>query len=412
MEKQKYKQHIEQSASVYHYSLCVVGSLHKIQMKKSSIIYHIFIDRFAGNMHGNPMHNDYIGGNLKGINEKIVYIASLGVDIIWLSPFYENTSYHGYHITNYETVDKHFGTTEDLCNLIETAHNYNIKVIADFVPNHCSRHHPFFVEAIKNKDSRYWKWFYFTRWPKKYLSFLHFSELPKINLEHEEAATYFIKVAKYWLSLGLDGYRIDHVVGISHKYLKRFNTEIKASYPKSIIIGEAWIEGINLKQYRTLKIRSNLKMLLTKNAQDTIQLEYIDELDGVLDFRANRLIREHFCWNPPLHKNLSEELQKHYSKYPEIFLLPVFLDNHDMERFMWQCGNDISKFKNAINFIFTLKQPIILYYGTEHGMTQNKSISGKNGNDIFARQMMQWNNLNEENILFFKALAIKRKSIF
>ena len=153
---------------------------------KNEIIYHIFIDRFAGfKSTDNWDKPEFLGGNIKGIIQKIPYLKDLGITTIWISPFYKTSAYHGYHITDFYSVDAHFGCIEDLDMLISKVHDNKMKIIADFVPNHCSKHHPFFIEAQNNKKSKYYDWFYFTNWPDQYLCFLSISEIPKLNLNNK-----------------------------------------------------------------------------------------------------------------------------------------------------------------------------------------------------------------------------------
>jgi len=216
---------------------------------KDAIIYHILIDRFAGfKSNENWEKPIFIGGNIKGIEEKIPYLVELGINTLWISPFYKTSEYHGYHITDFYEVDPHFGRLQDLKDIIETAHENGIKIIADFVPNHCSKIHPYFMEAKRNKDSKYKKWFYFKKWPNNYLCFLSITDLPKINLEYRPAREHIIESAKYWLKQGLDGFRLDHVIGPSHKFWKQFIKEIKNFFPDTILIGEAWLQGIKFNE--------------------------------------------------------------------------------------------------------------------------------------------------------------------
>lgn len=129
---------------------------------KDSIIYQILIDRFAGfNSVNNWDKPQFLGGNIKGITEKLPYLKELGINTIWISPFYKCSEYHGYHITDFFEVEPRFGSMKDLQELIESSHKINIKIIADFVANHCSNIHPFFIDAQNNKNSKYRNWFYF-----------------------------------------------------------------------------------------------------------------------------------------------------------------------------------------------------------------------------------------------------------
>ena len=106
---------------------------------KNAIIYHIFIDRFAGFSKKEGWNRpDFLGGNIRGIINKLHYLKELGVNTLWISPFYETSAYHGYHLTNFFRVEPRFGTLKDIKELVEKVHELDVKIIADFVPNHCS----------------------------------------------------------------------------------------------------------------------------------------------------------------------------------------------------------------------------------------------------------------------------------
>jgi len=137
--------------------------------------------------------------------------------------------------------------------------------------------------------------------------------------------------------------------------------------------------------------------------------EYIGTLDGVLDFTFQEQMKR-FSTN----KNTSEEtfrtqLDKHYRRYPKEYLLPTFLDNHDMDRFLFQCGNDKEKLKTAAAIQFSQPQPAIIYYGTETSMTQTTSqwTISTNG-DLQARAPMNWDTPDQDLILFYKKLIQKK----
>ena len=263
---------------------------------KNAIIYHILIDRFA--RYTNIKNWDkpiFVGGTLKGILEKLPYLQNLGVNTIWISPFYTTSAYHGYHVTDFYQVDPHFGTDEDLSNLIKAVHKSDIHIIADFVPNHCSNEHPFFKDAQQKKNSDYKDWFYFTKWPDSYLCFLSIRELPKINLENMQAMNHIIDAAKQWLSYGFDGYRLDHVIGPPHSFWQKFKKEIKKEYPNAILIGEAWMKGIKLNELRTINVRDKFLKWIFGASSDNLLKEYVGELDGVLDFRFQEMIKEYIA---------------------------------------------------------------------------------------------------------------------
>jgi glycosidase len=373
---------------------------------KGTVIYHILIDRFAGfKSTENWERPEFLGGNIKGIIEKLSYLEGLGIKTIWISPFYKTSEYHGYHITDFFKVDQHFGTINDIKELIEKVHKKDMKIIADFVPNHCSKNHPYFQDAQRKKNSEYRNWFYFDKWPDNYRCFLSIKQIPKINLENEDARAYIINAAKHWLSLGFDGYRLDHCIGPSHNFWQEFKREIKKMFPNVVLIGEAWMKGIKFKELKTINIRNKFIKWLFGSSSDILLAEYIGELDGVLDFRFQELIKSYIATGNIGKEDFYNELKSHYKKYPERYYLPTFLDNHDMNRFLFDCKNDKEKLKQAAKIQFSVSQPNIIYYGTEIGMSQDKSIwSFTSHGDLQARRPMDWENIDSDLEKFYRSL--------
>jgi len=372
-------------------------------LDKNAVIYQILIDRFAGYDETKDwLKPQFIGGNLKGIIDKLAYLKNLGVTTLWISPFYKTNAYHGYHITDFFEVDPHFGTKEDLKRLIQLVHDNNMSIIADFVPNHLSRFHPYFKDAVSSKHSKYHDWFYFTKWPDEYLSFLSIKDIPKINLTYDQARNHIIDAAKYWLSFGLDGFRLDHVIGPSNYFWKIFSKEIKTSYPRAVLIGEAWMQGISWHELKTIQIPLKKLKWLQKNHSDKTLRNYQNILDGVLDFTAQQLFHDFICLNKGSMNDLNKSLSKHFNSFKKDFLLPTFLDNHDMDRFLFRCNKDIGKLKQAARIQCSLTQPIIIYYGTELGLSQKHSMwTLKDHGDLFARKPMPWADINNENELYY-----------
>ncbi|MCK4517790.1 hypothetical protein KAT92_03380, partial [Candidatus Babeliales bacterium] len=221
---------------------------------KRAVIYHILIDRFAGFTTDDALKWDYpnfVGGTIKGIIPKLEYLVELGINTLWLSPFYKNAAqddtYHGYHVTDYFTVDERFGNINDLRSLINECHKRNMRIIADFVPNHCHESHNFFQKALNDANSTYRQWFHFTN--KNYNHYLNCKWLPKFNLENKDARMYMIKAALFWIDLGLDGYRIDHVVGLSHSFLRELSIAVKQKHNQCVLIGEAVFDSASLRKY-------------------------------------------------------------------------------------------------------------------------------------------------------------------
>jgi glycosidase len=379
---------------------------------QKAIIYHILIDRFAGVAFEDRLQPEFLGGNLRAIVEKLPYLEDMGVNTLWLSPLCKTSAYHGYHVTDFLNVEPRFGSLDDLKNLIACVHQAGMRIIADFVPNHCSHKHPFFQEAQKNRKSRYRNWFIFNRWPDDYLCFLDVKELPKLNLDNAETRDHIIGAARYWLSLGLDGFRLDHVIGPKHSFWKYFRREIKKDYPEAVLIGEAWLEGISWRHLKTLHIRHKYLRWLFGVSQEGIQREYDGELDGVLDFPFCNMARNHIAHGQGTapDKELPKILRQRLETYRKDYFLPTFLDNHDMSRFLYECQGDTEKLKAAAALQFSLNQPPIIYYGTEVGMTHEHPV-GINAinSDLEARQPMIWNRQDCELLAFYKQLIRKRK---
>lgn len=381
---------------------------------KDSVVYHILVDRFAGYDPtadaGKPL---FLGGNIRGITEKLPYLNDLGINTIWISPVQKTTAYHGYHITDYYTIDERFGTETDLKAFIDQAHLKNIRVILDFVANHCSREHPLFREAVQDIKSPYRRWFYFMPFTNQYLCFLKFRELPKINLDFPAARKHIIEAALKWISLGADGFRLDHVVGPSHDFWKAFSRKIKTLKPEAVLIGEAWLEGITFDMLKTIRINHKyLRWLLPFNPWD-IQREYQHELDGVLDFYIHHRIVENIAWKEKPEQSeqkLRSSITAHYSRFPEGYYLPTFIDNHDMNRFLFDAGQNREKLKAALRFQFSIPHPPVLYYGTETGLShQDPVLLNVPFSDILARQPMPWDSLDLEMIDYCKELIRERK---
>lgn len=380
---------------------------------RNAIVYHLLVDRFAGYDNKiDPARPVFLGGNLKGIAERMTYLVELGINTILLSPVFETTAYHGYHITDFYVTDKRFGSESDLRKLVELAHHHNIRVMLDFIPNHCSKQHPIFQQALRDKKNKYRNWFYFNRFTNKYLCFLQFRDLPKINLDFPDARKHIIEAAKHWITCGIDGFRLDHAIGPSHDFWKAFRKEIKSVNSEAVLIGETWLEGIGFRNVKTIGIRNKYIRWLLRFKPWDIQAEYTSEFDGVLDFYFRQRITEYIAWkdSPIQFENQLRLLMKHhYQRFPDNYYLPSFIDNHDMNRFLFDAGQRRDKLMSALKLQFSLPQPPILYYGTECGMTHHQPVRWNvPHSDILVRQPMPWNAPDYELIDYCKGLIRDR----
>lgn len=376
---------------------------------EEAVIYQIMIDRFAGEWKETKNANHFMGGNIQGIINKLDYIQDLGVTAIWISPFVTNANYHGYHTMDFLQIDPHFGTYEDLKELIQKTHAKGMKMIADFVPNHCSIEHPFFQEALHNEESPYRNWFFFKK-NNEYTYFLKYKELAKINLDNPAARAYMIDVAKYWAGQGFDAFRIDHAVGPSFNFWESFTKEMKSSFPACPLWGEIWGHGISRKYYSTIHLKHPWKKWLFGLRQEELQKDYIGVLDGVLDFTYRNLLIKTLQAGERIlgNKKLEEQVKKHFEQYPKSFELVLFLDNHDTDRFLHFCHGDTSLLLEAIEFSRSWGRPFVLYYGTEQGMTNDKTIFDKTPYaDLRVRECMNWEE-GPSSLYFSIASSLKK----
>ena len=267
------------------------------------IIYHIFVDRFCrgGNTKqkkgtvivddwsagvpeypayaGAPLKNNtFYGGTLWGVIEKLDYIKSLGVNLIYLSPIFDAASNHKYDTGNYMAVDEMFGGDEALKALIAKAKDLNIGIILDGVFNHTGSDSIYFnkeenydsIGAYNCKDSKYYSWFDFKDYPDKYTCWWDINILPRINPDVPECGNYFIGesgVIEHYAKLGIAGFRLDVVDELSDDFIKGIKTKLNQSNAASILYGEVWEDASN------------------KIAYDKRKRYYLgDELDGVMNY--------------------------------------------------------------------------------------------------------------------------------
>jgi len=370
---------------------------------RDAVIYHIFVDRFATERgKAFATHDDlagFYGGTLRGIIEKLDYLSELGVSVLWLSPIFPSPSHHGYDSTDFRTIEPRLGTQEDLRELINAAHTRGLRILLDFVPNHVSDTHPYFQDAISNPDSPYREYFTFTHWPDTYESFFGVKSLPQLNNDNPAAREYVISSAAYWLSgFGVDGFRLDYAYGPSQDFWADYYAAVKGINPQSFHVGE---------------IVETPEMLRS----------FAGRMDGALDFHFVQAIRKAFAYDTLTIEQFDNWLTNHQAYFyarrngsARPFALPTFLDNHDMNRFLWAARGDVRRLKLAALVQFTLPAPPIIYYGTETGLSQLRDTrQGELGILEESRLPMNWDAIaesaNADLLAFYKRLIAIRRSI-
>ncbi|MFQ3661606.1 MAG: alpha-amylase family glycosyl hydrolase [Chloroflexaceae bacterium] len=356
------------------------------------LIYQVFVDRFnpgGGQPFAQPATPmGCYGGTLAGVTERLDYIRSLGVSIIWLSPIFPSPSHHGYDATDYYTVEPRLGTCEDLRTLLAAAHARGMRVLLDFIANHVSDRHPAFQEALRDPRSPARDWFIFTEYPHRYVAFFGVPGMPQVNTDHPEARRMMIDPAIYWLGQGIDGFRLDYTVGPSHAFWTAFRAATRAVRPDAIGLGEA---------------------------VDTAEMlrSYYGRLDGCLDFLLLQALRRFFAFGELRAGQFASFLQRHFEAFPPDFVMPSFLDNHDMNRFLWVVRGDTRRLKLAALCQYTLPHPPVIYYGTEVGLSQERDVRHPDGSahPEESRLPMRWDNTQNVDVLaYYRQLGALRQA--
>lgn len=358
---------------------------------KDAVIYQVFVDRFFSSAIDFPTVEEKpslkCNGTLRGLIEKLDYIAALGVNCIWLTPVHPSPSYHGYDATDFYEINPRLGTKEDFKELIGQAHARGIRILMDYVPNHWSNLHPFFQEARTDKNSPYVQWHTFEQWPDEYKKFFTARSLPQINLRFPPARQHVTGAARYWLEFGVDGFRVDYCIGPTPDFYADFRAATRTAKPESWTFGEA------------------------VDPPDS-QLTFEGGMDGALDFMLLEALRNAFAFGKWDARQFADFLDRHEAYFPDSFSRPSFLDNHDMNRFLWVAKGDLRKLKLAALCQFTLQGAPVIYYGTEVGLSQPRDMM-QNGHAIHeeARMPMLWGaDQNTDLLDFYRALIQLRKS--
>jgi maltose alpha-D-glucosyltransferase/alpha-amylase len=369
-------------------------------------------------------------GDIQGIVAKLDYLQWLGVDCIWLLPFYQSPLRDGgYDISDFWTVLPEYGQIADVAQLVDEAHRRGIRIISDLVMNHTSDQHPWFVESRQDRtnpkadwyvwsddDQRYgeariifvdtersnWSWD-----PQRGQYFWHrfFYHQPDLNYDNPDVASTMLDVVRYWLDIGIDGFRLDAVPYLferdgticenlpeTHDYLKRVRKEMDSLYPGKVLLAEAnqWPEDV---------------------------VQYFGDGDEC-----------HMCFHFPLMPRMFMAVRRE-QRFPITEILArtpaipdgcswgIFLRNHDEltlemvtdeERdYMWSeyakdprmkrnmgigrrlaplVDNDRRVAELLHSLLFSLPGSPVLYYGDEIGMGDNIYLGDRDG----VRTPMQW----------------------
>lgn len=415
---------------------------------KGGVMYHIFVDRFcksgkvtqqrknalyASDWYGSitqygaypgahVQNNEFFGGDLWGILEKLPYLYGLGVTVLYLSPIFEAYSNHKYDTGDYNTVDAQFGGKEALDALIRGAAKYGIRIILDGVFNHTGDDSMYFdrygsygkAGAFGNPASPYRSWYYFGQTDTEYDCWWGIKILPKLNQNTPACRDFFTGkegIGAYYVSAGVGGWRLDVADELPDIFLDAFRESVKGADQDAIIIGEVWENAAD-------KIAYGKRRRYLRGTQ----------LDSVMNYPLRQGILVFL-----LEGNgaaLAGILTEIYSSYPKCVCdcLMNVLGTHDTERILSVLGDSaslsmdntlLSAYKmeagarqRGIGLLrlasiiqFTVYGVPAIFYGDEAGM--------EGGHDPFCRRPFPWG--REETVLqqHYKRLgSIRRHPVF
>ena len=254
---------------------------------KGGVMYHIFLDRFCKGDGEVTMHKDavinpdwangipqypkkngdeisnnvFFGGNLWGVVEKLDYLASLGVTVLYLSPIFKAYSNHRYDTGDYEKIDEFLGGEEAFEALIREAHARGMKIVLDGVFNHTGDDSRYFNRrgtygeegAYQSAQSPYAKWYHFRKFPDDYECWWNIKILPRLNHEEQDCRRYFTGeegIIAQWTRRGVDGWRLDVADELSNEFLDELRHVVKKNtQSQGLIIGEVWENAVDKTAY-------------------------------------------------------------------------------------------------------------------------------------------------------------------
>lgn len=331
-------------------------------------------------------------GDLRGLIDRLPYLSDLGVGGLWLMPTYPSPSYHGYDVTDYTAVNPDYGTIDDMRALVSEAHALGIRVILDFVPNHTSRLHPWFLAALAG-DERYRAYYRFESDPPPirgtrggsawhatpggdYYLGLFGPGMPDLNLANPDVTEALYGAADFWLELGVDGFRVDAIQHLvegedgqisntpaTYAWVRGFEEHLHAVAPRAFLVGETWTETPAIVRYH----------------RDA-------DLDMSFDYPLWKVVLA--ALQSRSAADLADTLAQERDLYPAGAARGTFLTNHDQTRHATRLSiprRDEARLGLAAGLLITLPGTPFVYYGEEVGMPD-----GPGSGDLEKRTPMRW----------------------
>lgn len=324
---------------------------------RRSVFYEVFVRSFYD---GN---NDSIG-DFKGVTAKLDYLKGLGIDALWLMPIYPASSYHGYDIKDYTTVNPDYGTMDDFRELINTAHSKGMKVVIDWVVNHTSNEHEWFKKSFAGDPeyAGYYRWsntriddnWVLASNGRYYYAWYGNPNMPKLDYTNPKVREKIKSLAAFWLQQGVDGFRLDVAQSIggsdtalTYSWWSEFQSYVRTIKPTAYIVGEVNYDQLD---------------------GNTHHAPFYQGMNSTFNFPAyNYLLGMSTGLTRDVVGALSAAHDE-YALYNPDYIDAITLGNHDRSRIASRLNFDLRLMKHAVNVMMTLPGTPFLYYGEEIGM--------------------------------------------
>lgn len=356
--------------------------------KHFEITYEIFVQSFADS------NGDGIG-DIPGLTSKLDYLSDLGIEAIWLMPINKSPSYHKYDVVDYKSIHPDYGTLEDFKCFLNEAHARGIKVIIDFIINHTSDQHNWFLESKKGNSNPYRHYYIWekeevikdeiakrelshdsgniTQWHRAegneelYYGFFT-GAMPDLNYDNPKVFDEIVEIGRFWLEdIGVDGLRMDaakhifreHRAKDNHAFWVKFKGAMRAIKPDVYLVGEVWADAKTTAPF-SKGLSSLFNFDLASSIVETIKSGVVSSL-RVSEYSHIVSARSSFV------KTLNQDQQIFKKINPE-YVDAIFLSNHDQNRVASVLNDKKNKIKQAAAILLTLPGKPFIYYGEELGM--------------------------------------------
>ncbi|MBM4764207.1 alpha-amylase family glycosyl hydrolase [Bacillus sp. B15-48] len=348
-------------------SVIPVGAVdHSDRKWQDESIYYLMVDRFNNGDNSNDYMVDtrdphaYHGGDFEGVIKQLDYLSEMGFTTILLSPIFENdeNGYHGFFITDFYKTEEHLGDLETFQRLVQEAHKRNMKIVVDFIVNQVSPNHSWVNDSEKEE------WLLSQEEAGTGIV-QERSELPHLNLEHQEVSNYLLEAAKWWIEeTDIDGYRLLDVHLAPISFWEQFSNEVKATKENFFLLGDTSVSD-----------------------SDTIS-EYVNiGFDSFMDYPLNAPLRSVFAKPDQSFAPLFAIMAENETNYHDSYLLGQFMDNQDMVRFTEDMvvNNEHPgpRWRLALTYLYTTPGIPLVYYGSEIALAGQEAPDNRRQMNFF-----------------------------